>query len=236
MSGIPLVFISGVRPPINNIPINSSPPPSLLYDKEGKSLNQIMLRLRYFGTLRGVNATRNAELLQYQESLRKCRERYRAECASQPTRAERESAARTARATERNARWSTYLDGIKTQLSQPSSTLLRDRPLCRPIIRVSKSAEYRERAKGNLSGMLIEGAIKKRRHLAMLHRQLDGSVITMENLDGKIREALERPVNYNVSPITMIGEARKLEREMARIKVPSPSQLYSVGEHHLKRK
>ncbi|PJF19726.1 hypothetical protein PSACC_00463 [Paramicrosporidium saccamoebae] len=187
---------------------------------------------RLFSTLRGVSAARNAELIEYQTALRKTRQKYRLEFAAVPTRAQKQAADRQTRSLKRDAEWNKYLEGVRTKLNDPTSDLTRDRHRCRPVRRVIKSQEMRLEGVENMSKALVQVQVMKRKQITMLSKQLEGTMITKENLDQRIREAIENPVNFNLKPELLVAEERKASIALKKLQVPKDDMLFAVGAHH----
>lgn len=169
-------------------------------------------------TSAGVSAARNAELMAYQRQLREARVQYREEFRDQPTKSEQAAQTRAAKADVRNASWNALLHNIKGQLKDPQSTLYHDSHPCRPMIRrPAKSDEARKSAERALSEALAPHQMARRRAVAMLAEQLD--LVTKENLEARIQEALANPINYNLKPETMAQIQREFRRRLAATQV-----------------
>jgi hypothetical protein len=187
---------------------------------------------RLFSTLRGVNVARNVELIEYQKALRKTRQKYRIEFAAVPTKAQKQAADRQVRSLKRDAEWSKYLESVRTQLNDPKSDLTRDRHRCRPVRLVIKSQEMREEGIENMSKALTQVQVLKRRQISMLSKQLEGTMITRENLDQRIKEAIENPVNFNLKPELLVAEEKKTSIALKKLQVPNDDRIFAVGAHY----
>lgn len=187
--------------------------------------------------VRGVNPVRNLEIEEYQARIRRMRLKFKEEFKMLPTKSQQEEIERKRKAEKRTREWTKFIQGIKTQLKNPHSELLRDRHPCRPVVNHNKSPEQRMIGQKNLSKALTCHQIMKRRCLTLLSTQLSqtslGTVgdafITHENLDSRIQKAILNPVNYNVRPEALVEEELKLRNSLAALRVRKDPHVYAVG-------
>lgn len=106
---------------------------------------------------------------------------------------------------ESEARWKNFIDKLKEKLDDPKSSLNADRHRCRPKFDYTKSEEHRRDGLKYVERYKLGTSRMRQAYMQALKEDLrQEPLITMENLDQKIMQAISNPVNYNKSPEMMV--------------------------------
>lgn len=174
----------------------------------------------------GVSAARNAELIAYQQRLRMTRLKYQQEFKDQPSKSQLAEQIKSTKADLRNTSWKAYIHNLKEALEDPESSVYHPSHPCRPTIhRPIKSDNDRKRAEMALSNALAPHQLARRRVVAILANRLD--LVTRDNLEARIDEAIAKPVNYNLKPETMSHASQEFRKQLATTRVPRDELIHA---------
>lgn len=181
----------------------------------------------------GTRGARAEEVAAYAQRVREVRQRYAAELASQPTRAQQAAARKAEHAQRSSQEWHAYLEKLQAALADPNSAIRRDRHPCRPVVQHTKSAEARERAAQSVSRVLAQQQLVRRKYVAVLGKEagVEGAapIITAESLDARIEHAVRHPTSYNMSGERMVERVLQVREALQAVKVPVDRTLFVCG-------
>lgn len=173
------------------------------------------------GAARLLNEQRVKEIKLYQAELARYRKTHATYAQSLPTKSQQEASRKLLRSQKRTESWSRYVDGLKKSLNPPISELQAAGLI--PKRDETKKAEKSKRGEMNLMKSLKQSVLMKRKYLNYLSGQIIPNLITGENLDAKIQEAVDRengPVSYNQAAEDVVEMEEAVKRKLREIRVP----------------
>lgn len=151
---------------------------------------------------RQITPARNAELIEYQKSIRTVRQQYQNERKGMPTKSEIEAIRKSKNRQESMAKWDARMAETKLKVEQiveesTGQNLTQKHHPCRPTILHAKTAEERAANEARLADALRPALIMRRKYLRLL-ADSQPQWVTRENLMSKIEHAIAHPTNYDL--------------------------------------
>ena len=185
-----------------------------------------------------ANTRRIKEIKVYQRELARTRRSHASYAQSLPTKSKIQEEIKSARSQKRSDSWSRYVEGLKTCWNPPVAELQASGKI--PRRDEVKRAEKASRGQGNLLKALKQSILMKRKYLNYLGSEIVPSLVTPENLDAKIQEAVDGPtgssdfavndgsihrpnaasVSYNVAAEAVVAGEQEVKRKLKEIRVP----------------
>lgn len=138
---------------------------------------------------RAANEKRIGEIKAYQKEMARTRRSHAAYAQSLPTKSQLQSDVKAARSQKRTESWSRYVDGLKKCWNPPVAELQATGKI--PKRDEAKRAAKAQRGQANLMQALKQSVLMKRKYLNYLGTEIVPSLVTPDNLDAKIQEAVD---------------------------------------------
>ena len=169
-----------------------------------------------------ANAVRMKELKKYQKEMAKTRRSHAQFAESIPTRAEIESEQKRDRTERRTSTWTKYVDGLKKCWNPPVEELKAAGKI--PVRDEARRAGKAERGRLNLMLATKYSVLMKRKYMNYLSTEVIPSLVTPENLEAKIQEALDEGDrtswrSANLTAESVIEVEREIKRKLRGIRV-----------------
>lgn len=165
-----------------------------------------------------ANMKRIKELQVYQRESAQVRRSHAAFAQQFPTKTEREKNEKAERTVKREATWSKYVEGLKKCMN-PDVGELQEAGKIRKIDFDRRTIKA-ERGQTNLTKSLKPAVLMRRKYLNYLSTSTIPTLVTPSNLDAKIQEALDNPVNYNLSGEGVVEGVKGVKQKLREIRVP----------------
>lgn len=169
-----------------------------------------------------ANEVRIKQIFNYQRQLAKTR-RSHAQFAQQfPTKSEREKEEKEVRRERRRVTWTSYVEGLKKSLNPPIKELQESGKI--PKMNLERRQEKSDLGQINFQRSMKSTVLMRRKYVNYLSTELLPYLVTKDNLEAKINEALEGAVSHNLTAEMVIEREKEVKRKLKEIRV-------SIDEH-----
>lgn len=178
-----------------------------------------------------LNNLRLKELKEYQRELAAARRSHANYAKTLPTRSQLESEQKRLRSEKRTATWSKYVEGLKKCWNPPVEELQATGRI--PKRDEALRAEKSERGRVNLMRAMKSTVLMRRKYLNYLSTEVIPSLITADNLEAKIQEALDAPSpgrSVNLTAEGVVQIEKEVKRKLREIRVPMDEYEENEGE------
>lgn len=177
-----------------------------------------------------ANEKRVKEIRAYQRELARARRSHASYAQSLPTKSQIEKDAKLETSKKREESWERYVEGLKKCWNPPVEELQAAGKI--PRRDEAKRAEKARRGQENLMKALKQPILMKRKYLNYLSTEIVPNLVTPDNLDAKIQEAVDgaevsgakdtksRSNAYNVTAETVVECEKEVKRKLKEIRVP----------------
>lgn len=165
-----------------------------------------------------ANKLRVKQIYEYQRELAKTR-RSNAQFAQQfPTKAEREFEEKKERAEKRTAKWNKYVEGLKKSLNPPIRELQEAGKI--PKMDLKRREEKAKTGQINFQRSMKPTVLMRRKYVNYLSTEVLPYLVTRDNLEAKIEEALgSQPVSHNLTAEMVVEREKEVKRKLKEIRV-----------------
>jgi hypothetical protein len=165
-----------------------------------------------------ANKIRSKQIIEYQRELAKTR-RLHAQFARQfPTKAEREKEEKQRRGEMREATWTKYVEGLKRTLNPPIEELQESGKI--PKVNFERRQEKASLGQVNFQRSIKSSVLMRRKYVNYLSTEVLPYLVTRDNLEAKINEALEStPVSHNFTAEMVVEREKEVKRKLKEIRV-----------------
>ena len=177
-----------------------------------------------------ANEKRVKEIKLYQRELARARRSHAAYAQSLPTKSQIEKDAKLENSKKRAESWERYMEGLKKCWNPPVEELQATGKI--PRRDEARRAEKARRGQENLMKALKQPILMKRKYLNYLSTEVVPNLVTLDNLDAKIQEAVDgaevsgaegaksRGNSYNVTAEAVVECEKEVKRKLKEIRVP----------------
>lgn len=181
---------------------------------------------------RAANEKRIKEIKLYQKEMARTRRSHASYAQSLPTKSQIQSEVKAERSTKRTESWTRYVEGLKRCWNPPVKELQATGKI--PQRDEAKRAEKTQRGQVNLMQAMKQSILMKRKYLNYLGTEIVPSLVTPDNLDAKIQDAVDggssdqaatsflpRANNnlYNVTAEGVVEGEKEVKRKLKEIRV-----------------
>ena len=165
-----------------------------------------------------ANELRIKQIFNYQRELAKTR-RSHAKFAQQfPTKAEREKEEKEERTGKRTSTWTKYVEGLKKSLNPPIKELQESGKI--PKMNLERRKEKADLGQINFQRSMKSTVLMRRKYVNYLSTELLPYLVTKDNLEAKINEALEVTISHNLTAEMVVEKEKEVKRKLKEIRVP----------------
>lgn len=167
-----------------------------------------------------LNEIRFKQIKEYQKEMAAARRSHAQYSKTLPTRSQIETEKKKERAEKRNSTWKKYVEGLKKCWNPPVNELQANGKI--PKRDEARRAEKSERGRVNLMQAMKSTVLMRRKYLNYLSTEVIPTLVTAENLDAKIQEALDsdRGNVFNTTAEMVIEGEKEVKRKLREIRVP----------------
>ncbi len=168
-----------------------------------------------------LNEIRIKQLKGYQREMASTRRSHAQYAQTLPTRAQVENEQKRERGEKRTATWTNFVEGLKKCWNPPVSELQATGKI--PKIDEERRAEKVARGSENLMRAMKSTILMRRKYLNYMSTEVIPTLITIDNLDAKIQEALEgdgATKSVNLTAEAVIEVEKEVKRKLREIRVP----------------
>lgn len=168
---------------------------------------------------REFNKLRIKQIFEYQKELAKTRRSHAQFAQNHPTKAQREKEAKEQRTVKRSTTWSKYVEGLKKSLNPPVKELQAAGKILKANPERSQSKS--ERGQQNFQRSLKQTILMRRKYVNYLSTEVLPNLVTRENLEAKICEAVGgTPASHNLTAEIVVEREKEVKRKLREIRVP----------------
>lgn len=166
-----------------------------------------------------ANEMRMKQIRNYQKEMAAVRRSNANFAKTFPTKAEIESELKKERGIKRKENWGKYVEGLKKCWNPPVEELKASGKI--PIRDEVRRAEKIRKGQENLMQSMKPTILMRRKYLNYLSTEIIPTLVTSENLEAKIQEALESSGSMvNLTAEGVVEIEKEVKRKLKEIRVP----------------